>query len=178
MLAEAGYPDGKGFPELELITTPNQKRNGLVLANIYKQVLGITVNVTPMEFSVGIEKFNTLDYDMRLGGSGGDFDPDDGVVDWMQTESKFNGTGRDKEKYPFGFFSNDEADALISEQAVTVDLEKRKELVREANKITSDRVACAFLYHPVDVLVHHKSVQIQDHARIPSLHDFDEVTLG
>lgn len=178
LLAEAGYPGGEGFPELELITSPNQKRNGLVLANIYKQVLGITVNVTPMEFSVGIEKFNTLEYDMRLGGSGGDYDPDDGVVDWMQTESKFNGTARDKTKYPFGFFSNAEADALISEQAVTVDLEKRKALVQEANKITSDRVACAFLYHPVDVLVHHKSVNVPPETRIPSLHDFDRITLS
>lgn len=178
LLAEAGFPDGKDFPPLELITSPNQKRNGLVLANIYKQVLGITVNVTPMEFSVGIEKFNALDYDMRLGGSGGDYDPDDGLVDWMQTESKFNGPGRDKAEYPFGFFSNSNADALISEQAVTVDLDKRKALVQEANKITSDRVACAFLYHPVDVLVHNKSVNVPAESRIPGLHDFDRVTLS
>ncbi|MGR3803207.1 ABC transporter substrate-binding protein [Marinibacterium profundimaris] len=178
LLADAGFPGGEGFPELELITTPAQKRNGLVLANIYKQVLGITVNVTPKEFSVGIEDFNSNEYDMRLGGSGGDYDPDDGIVDWMITDSKFNGRTRDKEKYAFGYFSNAEADELIMEQSVTADLEKRREMVQAANQITSDRVACGFLYHPVDVQVRHKSVNFPAESRIPGLHDFDRVTLG
>ena len=149
-----------------------------MLANIYKQVLGITVNVTPKEFSVGIEDFNKMEFDMRLGGSGGDYDPDDGIVDWMITDSKFNGRTRDKEKYPFGYFSNAEADALISEQSVTADLETRKEMVQTANQITSDRVACGFLYHPVDVQVRHSSVNFPAESRIPGLHDFDRVTLG
>lgn len=178
LLAAAGFPGGKGFPELELITTPAQKRNGLVLANIYKQVLGITIKVVPKEFSVGIQDFNNCEYDMRLGGSGGDYDPDDGVVDWMKTTSKFNGRTRDTAKYAFGYFSNAEADKLIDEQSVTADLEKRKALVQEANQITSDRVACGFLYHPVDVQVRHKSVNFPAESRIPGLHDFDRVTLG
>jgi peptide/nickel transport system substrate-binding protein len=178
LLAEAGFPGGKGFPELELITTPSQKRNGLVLANIYKQVLGITIKIVPKEFSVGIQDFNNMEFDMRLGGSGGDYDPDDGVVDWMKTTSKFNGRTRDEEKYAFGYFSNAEADALIDEQSVTADLEKRRELVQKANQITSDRVACGFLYHPVDVQVRHKSVNFPAESRIPGLNDFDRVTLG
>ncbi|MDK3018195.1 ABC transporter substrate-binding protein [Pseudodonghicola flavimaris] len=178
LLAEAGFPGGKGFPELELITTPAQKRNGLVLANIYKQVLGITVKVVPKEFSVGIQDFNNCEYDMRLGGSGGDYDPDDGIVDWMMTASKFNGRTRDKEKYAFGYFSNAEADGLIEKQSVTAGLEARKALVQEANQITSDRVACGFLYHPVDVQVRHKSVNYPAESRIPGLHDLDRVTLG
>ncbi|TDK48700.1 ABC transporter substrate-binding protein [Antarcticimicrobium luteum] len=178
LLAEAGFPGGEGFPELELITTPGQKRNGLVLANIYKQVLGITIKVVPKEFSVGIQDFNNCEFDMRLGGSGGDYDPDDGIVDWMKTTSKFNGRTRDTAKYAFGYFSNAEADQLIDDQSVTADLEKRREMVRKANQITSDRVACGFLYHPVDVQVRHKSVTFPEESRIPGLHDFDRVTLG
>lgn len=178
LLAAAGFPGGKGFPELELITTPAQKRNGLVLANIYKQVLGITIKVVPKEFSVGIQDFDSCEYDMRLGGSGGDYDPDDGVVDWMMTTSKFNGRTRDKTKYAFGYFSNAQADALIEKQSVTADLETRKALVQEANQITSDRVACGFLYHPIDAQVRHKSVNYPAESRIPGLHDLDRVTLG
>lgn len=178
LLAEAGFPGGEGFPELELIVTPAQKRNGLVISNIYKQVLGIKVKVATKEFSVGIEDFNRMEFDMRLGGSGGDYDPDDGVVDWMKTTSKFNGRTRDKEKYPFGFFSGPEADKLIDEQSITADIEKRRELVQKVNKITSDKVACGFLYHPVDVQVHHKSVNFPAESRIPGLHDFDRTTLS
>jgi len=178
LMAQAGYPGGKGFPEIKLQTTPNTKRDGLVVANILNQVLGISVVVDPKDFSVGIEEFDTMDYDLRLGGSGGDYDPDDGLVDWMQTTSKFNGRKRDKSKYPFGFYSEAESDALADQQAVTADPEARRELVRKANKITSDKVTCGFLYHPVDVLVHHKSVQVPEDARIPGLHELDRISLA
>jgi len=127
---------------------------------------------------VSIEDFNRMEFDMRLGGSGGDYDPDDGLVDWMSTTSKFNGRTRDKERYPFGFFSEAEADRLIDAQSTTADLEERRALVQQANKITSDKVCCAFLYHPIDVQVRHKSVNFPAESRIPGLHDFDRVTLA
>ncbi|MEM1351432.1 MAG: ABC transporter substrate-binding protein [Pseudomonadota bacterium] len=178
LLAEAGYPGGDGFPTLKLQTTPNTRRAGLVVANIYKQVLGIPVEVDPKEFSVGIEEFQKMDFDLRLGGSGGDYDPDDGLVDWMQTASKFNGPTRDVSEMPFGFFSESEADALTDQQAVTAKLDDRKALVQQANKITSDKVACGFLYHPVDILVHSNKVNVPAESRIPGLHDFDRMTLN
>ena len=178
LLAKAGYPGGEGFPEIKLQTTPNTKRDGIVVANILKQVLGINVIVDPKDFSVGIEEFDTLNYDMRLGGSGGDYDPDDGLVDWMQTNSKFNGRKRDKSKYPFGFYSEAESDAAADAQSLVADPEERRELVRKANRITSDKVTCGFLYHPVDVLVHHKSVQVPEEARIPGLHELDRISIA
>ena len=72
LMADAGYPNGEGFPEIKLQTTPNTRRDGLVVANILKQVLGISVVVDPKDLSVGIEEFNKMDFDLRLGGSGGD----------------------------------------------------------------------------------------------------------
>lgn len=178
LLAAAGYPGGNGFPELELIVRPSEKRDGLVISNIYKQVLGIKVKVVTKEFSVQIDDFDRMDFDMRLGGSGGDYDPDDGVVDWMRTTSKFNGRKRDKAKHPFGFFSEKEADRLITEQSLTADTQARRKLVQKANAITSDKVACGFLYHPVDVQVRHKSVNYPAESRIAGLHDLDRVTLA
>ena len=177
LMEKAGYPNGEGFPTIRLQTTPDEKRNGLVVANILKQTLGINVTVDPKEFSVGIEEFNNMDFDLRLGGSGGDYDPDDALVDWMQTSSKFNGPQRDKEAMPFGFFSSEEVDRLVDEQASTPDREARRELVRQANAITSDKVACGFLYHPVDVFVSSKSVSIPPENKIPGLRDLDRVTL-
>jgi peptide/nickel transport system substrate-binding protein len=112
---------------------------------------------------------------MRLGGSGGDYDPDDGIVDWMQTKSKFNGRARNKEIHPFGFFSSSEADTAIAEQSVTADPAERKKLVQEANAITSNKVACGFLYHPVDILVYNKKITVPTDARIPGLHELDRI---
>ncbi len=178
LMAEAGFPGGAGFPDLKLQTTPNTKRDGQVVANILKQVLGINVIVDPKDFSIGIEEFNKMDIDLRLGGSGGDYDPDDGLVDWMQTESKFNGPDRDKEMMPFGFWSEAEADAATDAQSVTADPEARRELVQKANAITSNKVACGFLYHPVDVLVHNTAVNVPEDARIPGLHELDRISLA
>jgi len=90
-----------------------------------------------------IDEFDRMDFDLLRIGSGGDYDPDDGLVDWMQTTSKFNGPNRDKEKMPFGYFSDREVDELIDRQRVETDLNKRRELVQRANKITSDKVAAA-----------------------------------
>lgn len=178
LMAEAGYPGGEGFPELKLQTTPNTKRDGQVVANILNQVLGISVIVDPKDFSIGIEEFNKMDIDLRLGGSGGDYDPDDGLVDWMQTSSKFNGPDRDKDMMPFGFWSEAEADALTDQQSVTADPAARRDLVQKANAITSNKVACGFLYHPVDVLVHSTSVIVPEDARIPGLHELDRISLA
>lgn len=178
LMAEAGYPNGEGFPTLKLTTTPTGRREAQVVANILKKNLGINIELGTKEWSVNVEEFNTMKWDLRRSGSGGDFGPDDALVDWMQTESKFNGRTRDKSKMPFGYFSDKEADELIDQQSVGPDLEKRRELVQKANKITSDKVASIFLYHPSDILVHGKKVNFPRESRIPGLADLDRVTLN
>ena len=178
LLAEAGYPDGKGFPKLTLLTTPSNRRESQVVANILSKNLNIKIDISTKDFPVMIEDFDGMRYDLLRIGSGGDYDPDDGLVDWMQTASKFNGPKRDKSKQAFGYFSDQEVDRLIKEQRLQADPKKRREMVQMANKITSDKVASAFLYHPVDVLVHHKRVNFPKVSRIPGLVDLDRTTLS
>jgi peptide/nickel transport system substrate-binding protein len=178
LMADAGYPDGQGFPKLRLLTTPSGRRETLVVANQLKQNLGIDVEIETKDFPVLIEDFDAMKWDLVRLGSGGDYDPDDALVDWMQTTSKFNGRKRDQAKYPFGFFSDSEVDKLISEQSATADIDKRKEMVRKANKITSDKVASAFLFHQKNILIYHKSVNFPKESRIPGLVDLDRVTVA
>jgi len=178
LMADAGYPDGEGFPKLRLLTTPANRRETQVVGNQLKQNLNIDVEIETKDFPVLIEDFDTMNWDLVRLGSGGDYDPDDALLDWMQTASKFNGRLRDKAKYAFGFFSDSEVDKLISEQSATADIDKRRELVRKANKITSDKVASAFLFHQPDILVHHKSVAFPKESRIPGLVDLDLVTVS
>ena len=105
-----------------------------------------------------------------------DYDPDDGLVDWMMTTSKFNGPDRPADM-AFGTHSIAEVDELIEQERVETDLEKRKELVQQANQITSDKVAAAFLFHPVDILVYRNEVNYPDVSRIAGLVDLDRTTL-
>jgi len=176
LLADAGYPNGEGFPTLSLTTTPSGRREAQVVASILKENLNINVQLETQEWSVNVENFNSMNWDLRRSGSGGDFDPDDGLVDWMQTDSKFNGRNRDKEKMPFGYFSDDEVDALIDAQSVEVDPVKRKVLVQEANQITSDKVASVFLFHPANILVWSTKLDFPAESRIPGLVDLDRVS--
>ncbi len=178
LMADAGYPDGKGFPKLRLLTTPAGKRETEVVANILKTNLGIDVDLQTKDFPVLIQDFDKMDWDLVRLGSGGDYDPDDGLIDWMITTSKFNGPARDKSAMPFGYFSDKEVDSLSAEQTQTADINKRKALVQKANRLTSDKVASAFLFHQPDILVYHKTVNYPDVSRIPGLVELDRVTIS
>ncbi|MCP5150417.1 MAG: hypothetical protein H6983_17660 [Ectothiorhodospiraceae bacterium] len=177
LLAEAGYPNGEGFPKLTISASTQNRRNLQVIANNLKRSLNIDIDVATREGTVSLEEFLSMNFDMKLLGSGGDYDPDDAVVDWMQTASKFNGRKRDP-SMKFGYFSEKRADELIEAQQFEVDPAKRKAMVQEANRITSDKVAAAFLYHPVDRMVFRKNVNYPDSARVPGLVDMDQITLS
>ncbi len=178
LLAEAGYPNGEGFPTLKILNTPSARREVQVIQDILKRNLNIDIELDTKDFPVLIDEFNKMDWDLTRIGSGGDYDPDDGLVDWMQTSSKFNGPNRDKDKMPFGQFSDAEVDRLIDEQRLQSDPQARKDMVQAANKITSDKVACAFIYHPIDAQVRHKSVNFPAESRIPGLMDLDRTTIS
>jgi peptide/nickel transport system substrate-binding protein len=178
LLAEAGYPDGEGIPPLKILHTPDQRREVQVIANILSTNLGIVVEPDTKDFPVLIDEFDKMNFDLCRLGSGGDYDPDDALVDWMQTSSKFNGRLRDKEKMPFGNFSSTEVDELVEQQRLETNPDRRKALVQEANKITSDKVASAFLFHPMNILVHSKGVNFPPESRIPGLVDLDRTTVS
>jgi ABC-type transport system substrate-binding protein len=178
LLAEAGYPNGEGFPTLKILNTPSARREVQVIQDILKRNLNINIELDTKDFPVLIDEFNHMNWDMVRIGSGGDYDPDDGVVDWMQTSSKFNGRNRDKDKMPFGQFSDAEVDRLIDEQRLQSDPDKRKAMIQKINQITSDKVACAFIYHPIDAQVRHKSVNFPAESRIPGLTDLDRTSIS
>ena len=177
LLAEAGYPDGEGIPTLKILHTPDQRREVQVIANILKTNLGIELELDTKDFPVLIDEFDRMDFDLVRLGSGGDYDPDDALVDWMQTTSKFNGRGATRTR-SVRLLLRSRVDELIEQQRLETDPDKRKALVQEANKITSDKVASAFLFHPMDILVHTTAVDFPAQSRIPGLVDLDLTTVA
>jgi ABC-type transport system substrate-binding protein len=178
LLADAGFPDGDGFPTLKLLVSTGGQREGEVIVNMYKQNLNIDVELDVKDFTVLIEDGDAMNYDLMRLGSGGDFDPDDALVDWMITSSRFNGPSRDVTEMPFGFWSDTHADELIAQQSTETDLEARKALVQEANQITSDKVAAIFVYHPLDILTYRAEVNLPNESRIPGLVDLDRASIS
>ena len=149
-----------------------------VIADMLKTNLNIDVDVEVREFQVLIPEFQRMDFDLLRVGSGGDFDPDDGLIDIMITDGRLNGRDRNKDEMPFGFFGEAEVDRLSAAQSTTTDLEERKALVQAANKITSDKVATAFIYHPVNSLIYRKEVNFPAVSRIVGLVDLDRVSIA
>jgi len=171
LLEEAGYPDGF---RTSLICTPATKRRNQIVANMLEQNAGLEVELKVMDWTVLIDHFDHIDFDMLQIGSGADLDPNDSLIDWFQTNSKFNGPKR-PDSMPYGFYSNPEVDELIQEQRVTIDREKRVELVRELNRKISSDPAAIFLFHPTDDLALNKKVK--GFKFIPGLRDLHSVYL-
>ncbi len=178
LLAKAGFANGEGMRPLVLTIIPDDRRRGQVFADIMRRELGVEIKLDPVDVTILGDRRDRMDFDLLVQNSGGDFDPDDGLVDFMTTESKFNAHARDKDKYPFGYFSDQEVDRLVAEQSVTPDPARRRELVQKANLLTSDKVAAMFVFHPVSPLVTRKEVNFPAESRIPDLVDLDLVTVS
>ncbi|MCB9189818.1 MAG: ABC transporter substrate-binding protein [Flavobacteriales bacterium] len=62
LMAEAGYPNGKGFPELTLYINEGGSINTIVattLQNQLKENIGVSINIEPLQLDVLIERFAT-----------------------------------------------------------------------------------------------------------------------
>lgn len=62
LMAEAGYPNGKGFPELTLYINEGGSINTIVataLQNQLKENIGVNVKIEPLQFDILIERFAT-----------------------------------------------------------------------------------------------------------------------
>ena len=75
LLAEAGYPGGKGFPTLELSYYTNETVKTIVEAmqQMWQENLGIKVNVSTEEWAVYYENIQALNYDVGAMGWGADY---------------------------------------------------------------------------------------------------------
>lgn len=100
LLAEAGYPNGKGFPVLRLgyYTNPSVKKLVEVMQQMWKKNLNIDVEIENAEWQVFFVDVQAHDYDIAAMGNGADyphpgpfletFGPEDAVhfVTWDNTE--------------------------------------------------------------------------------------------
>ncbi len=69
LLAEAGYPEGRGFPSLELTTISSEINQRIAEAaqQMWRRDLGVEVRIIQKEFKVLLDAFDTLDYTIARG---------------------------------------------------------------------------------------------------------------
>jgi len=101
LLAEAGFPGGKGFPHLGLLYNTNEdhKRVAEVVADQLRRGLGIDVTAYNQEWQSFLDTVRGLNYDIARAGWIGDYaDPNTFLGSWV-TGGANNETGYSSELY-------------------------------------------------------------------------------
>ena len=127
ILAEAGYPDGKGFPKVDLLynTSESHKVIAEVIVQMWKENLGVTVGLYNTEWKVYLDNVDHLNYQVARAGWIGDYTDPNTFLDMFVTGGGNNNTG----------WSNARYDELIALAAREADPAKRMDHFREAEKI-------------------------------------------
>ncbi len=152
LLAEAGYPDGKGFPPLEILfnTSENHKIIAEAIQQMWKKHLNIEVGLVNQEFKVFFETQRQLNYQIcRSRGWTGDFMDPSTFLEAFITKGSNNYTG----------WSNLEYDRLITEAAQTGDSQARFELFQKAEAILLDEAPIIPIYFYTQPYLLHPSVK-------------------
>jgi len=128
LLAEAGYPDGKGFPKLELLYNTNELHKVVTQAvqQMWKDSLGIHVDLANVEWKVYLARQSSLDYQIARAGWIGDYVDPNTFLDMWVSGGGNNETGWSSKRY----------DDLIARAACRiVNLKERMRTLQEAEQI-------------------------------------------
>jgi oligopeptide transport system substrate-binding protein len=161
-LAEAGYPDGEGFPEVILMHNVSEAHAKIAqaVAAMWKETLGVDVTIETQEWNVYLETLNKntpvedVPHVFRMGWCADYPDENNWVHEVFNTEAGANRTRRGcvdpncEEVQPTKF------DELTRQAAVEQDPEKRKELYQEAERILiEEETTLAPIYHYTYILM-------------------------
>jgi len=144
LLAEAGYPDGKGFPKVDLMVRaqPNYVAWGSLFQGILKQHLNIDSSIRVVEFALWVQDQEKGNYDIGLNSINATLDhPAEYWKRWF-------GPG------PFTWnkgASNPEFDALLGKMLAESDPQKVAPLVEQGVRILDAWVPMLPFAHPVTI---------------------------
>lgn len=144
LLKEAGYENGEGLPELQLMY--NSEGGHKAVMEVIEQnwkAIGVNVKLTNQEWAVFLNTRQNGDYEIARHGWSADYlDPMTFLDMWV--------SGNDEDKNSWGnneaHFSNKEYDNLIEKAKIETDSKKRFEYMREAEKILLDEMPIMPIY--------------------------------
>ncbi len=127
LLAEAGYPNGEGFPVVEYLYNTNDAHKAVAeaLQNMWEEQLGVTVTLNNQEWAAFLQTRKDGDYSISRNGWISDYNDPISFLDMWVT-----GGGNNDAQY-----SNAEYDNLISQAKATSDAAERMKLLHQAEDI-------------------------------------------
>jgi oligopeptide transport system substrate-binding protein len=127
LLTEAGYPDGKNFPEFTLIfnTLDEHQQIATAIQQMWKKNLGINIKIENQEWKVFLDNQHHMNYQISRASWIGDYVDPNTFLEIFISNSGNNETG----------WANPEYDNLIRRASATVDPLERVKTLQEAEKI-------------------------------------------
>ena len=141
LLAEAGYPNGEGFPKIEILynTMDSHRSIAELIQSQWKETLGIDAGLANQEWGVFLGSVRQLKYNAARAGWTGDYVDPNTFLDMFVTGGENNQTG----------WGNAEYDRLIEQAQQERDAQQRLELFRQAETILMDELPILPLYYYV-----------------------------
>lgn len=138
LLAAADYPDGEGFPALELWTRQGQiTTEAEAIQRMLRDNLGITVTPRDLERSFYMEQLGAHQITLGLIQWAQDYADPTNFLDWWATGSRHT-------------WHSERFNALVDEARGELDRERRCELYHEAERILIEDVGAVFVGHPIE----------------------------
>jgi oligopeptide transport system substrate-binding protein len=144
-LAEAGYPGGKGFPTFQYLFKAGEtdKQIGVELQAMWRDQLGIHMELRPSETKVYYTSVTAMDYEVARSSWIGDYNDPNTFLDMFVSNGGNNRTG----------WKNPEYDNLLREGNRQLDVKKREEILRKAETLLiHDDLPIAPIYFYAGVL--------------------------
>ena len=139
LLAEAGYPNGEGFPQFEILynTQEAHRQIALAVAEMWKKHLNIDVVLTNQEWKTYLESQNLLDFDMLRAGWIGDYPDPFSFLGEMTSTSGNNNTG----------WSNATFDQMMKESNIIRDVDERNAHLARAEELLISEMPVIPIYY-------------------------------
>ncbi len=132
LLAEAGYPGGRGFPSFEYLFDSSgggasviHGKIGVEIQQMWQRELGLKAELRQMEKKVFLKAQSGLQYDVSRSSWIGDYNDPNTFLDLFLSNNGNNRTGWENARY----------DRLIREANLQTDLARRADLLQEAEKL-------------------------------------------
>lgn len=144
LLAEAGFPGGRGFPRVSYLylPLPIERNIAVELQAMWRDVLGVTVSPEKKEQKIWLSSMRELSYDLCRSSWVGDYNDPNTFIEMFTTGNGNNRTGWSSKRY----------DELVAAAAAEPAVAKRHAIFQEAETLLVSTEAPIFpIYHYVGV---------------------------
>lgn len=138
LLAEAGYPGGRGFPDVEILinTSEAHRKIAEALQAMWRKELGVNIGIYNQEWKVYLDSQSSLDYDLVRAGWIADYAYPNTFLDIFTTGNGNNDTG----------WSNRRYDTLIGRARTAQTDDQRMAILQEAEQVLMEDMPIIPIY--------------------------------